>query len=141
MVYRALVGIIDDIHVPVGKLLIGKILHDMPEDDRHGPGVEHHLGAHGGQPAVSREQGIIEITGAGDDGRDRYRFQGQGLFLVDRGQFVADDLEGDGIDGKRFVQCVPVGNGRTQYIIVFTSHYTLLMDMPRNSSTVQVCPE
>ena len=52
-------------------------------------------GAHGGKPAVSREQGIVEIAGAGDDGRDRYRFQGQGLLLVDRGQLVADDLEGD----------------------------------------------
>ena len=102
MVYRALVGIVDDIHVSFGELLIGKILHDMPENDRHGPGVEHHLGTHGGQPAISREQGIVEITGAGDDGRDRYRFQGQGLLLVDRGQFVADDLEGNGVHCERF---------------------------------------
>ena len=46
MVYGALIGIIDDIHIAIGKLLIGEIFHHVAEDDGHGPGMKHHLGTH-----------------------------------------------------------------------------------------------
>ena len=89
-----------------------------------GSGMKHHLGTHRRQPAVSREQRIIEIAGAGDDGRDRYRFQGQGLFFIDRRQLVPDDLKSDGVHGERFIQCIPIGKRGTQHIIIFVSHIT-----------------
>ena len=54
--------------------------------------------AGGDEFGIRRKQPDIVVVAFDHDGRGRYRFDGEALFVVDLPQAVLDDFESDGID-------------------------------------------